>query len=87
MNIKNIKEVFDWLAKNFEDNFYYEQKENYEGLKNIIVSIYDEDEGWKSKTLYFNNQGNVIPNYARQKEIKQQIKQLQEELAKIQKEA
>ena len=82
MNIKNVKEVFDWLAKNFEDNFYYEQKENY--LKTIIVSIYDEDEGWKSKTLYFDNQGNVIPNYARQKEIKQQIKQLQEELEKLQ---
>ena len=86
MNIKNVKEVFDWLVKNYEDNFYYEQKkENY--LNNIIVSIYDEDEGWKNKTLYFDNQGNVIPNYARQKEIKQQIKDLQNELEKLQKEA
>lgn len=82
MNIKNVKQVFDWLAKNYEDNFYYEEKEGY--LKNITVSIYDEDEGWKPKTLYFDNKGNVIPNYARQKEIKQQIKHLQEELTKLQ---
>lgn len=85
MNIENIKEVFDWLVKNYEDNFYYEQKENCNGLTYIIVSIYDEDEGWKNKKLYFDNQGNVIPNYTKQMEIKQQIRKLQEELKKLQK--
>ena len=85
MNIKNVKEVFDWLTKNYEYNFYYEQKEDYNGLKHIIVSIFDEDEGWRNRKLYFDNQGNVIPNYTKQIEIKQQIKKLQEELKNLQK--
>lgn len=84
MNIKNVKEVFDWLAKNYEDNFYYEQEKKNRGeLDNITVSIYDEDEGWKSKTLYFDSQGNAIPNYEKKLEIKRQIRELQEELKKL----
>ena len=85
MNIKEVKEVFNWLTKNFEDSFSYDEQENIiTGMKTIEVSMYDDNNGWIENTLYFNKQGNIIPHYARQLELKEQIKELEKELKKLQ---
>jgi hypothetical protein len=86
MNFINIKIVLDWLKQQFENNFdYCENEQTKTGLKSIKVTIYDNDEGWIEKFLFFDKQGNVIPNYDKQIEIKKQIKELQKELKKLQK--
>lgn len=85
MNFVNVKIVLDWLKQQFENNFdYCENEQTKTGLKNINVMIYDNDEGWIEKFLFFDKQGNIIPNYDKQIEIKKQIKELQKELKKLQ---
>lgn len=83
MNYKNVKKVLDWLTNNFE-SIDYEEKINTEGLIQIEISVYDSIEGYTCQSIYFDKKGDIIPNYTRQIELKQQIKELQAELEKLQ---
>ena len=86
MNFIDVKIVLDWLKQQFEDDFdYCENEQTVNGLKSINVMIYDIDEGWVEKSMFFDKQGNYIPNYDKQIEIKKQIEELQKELKKLQK--
>ena len=83
MNYENVKKVLDWLERNLE-TISYEERVNAEGLIQIEVSTYDTIEGYDCKSMYFDKKGDIIPNYSRQIELKQQIKELQAELEKLQ---
>ena len=81
MNFINVKIVLDLLKQQFEDKFdYLENEQTKTGLKSINIMIYDNDEGWIEKFLFFDKQGNIIPNYDKQIEIKKKIKELQKEV-------
>lgn len=84
MNIKEVEKVLNWLQENFTDTFQYCCVKENNHIE-LIVKIYDEYNGWESKQMFFNNQGFLMPNYAKEKEIKEEIKRLQEELKKLQK--
>ena len=87
MNIENVKQIIKWLEKNFNG---FEYEEGIDGNKEFIeISIhgYDDDEEeniWETKKIYFDKQGNLIPNYEEMKKIKEQIKKLEEELKNLQ---
>lgn len=85
MNFIDVKIVLDLLKQEFKNNFDYgENEQTKNGLKYINVMI-NKGEYWIEKFLFFDKQGNIIPNYDRQMEIKKQIKELQKELKKLQK--
>ena len=87
MNIENVKQIIKWLEKNFSS---FEYEKGIDGNKEFIeISIYsyDDDEGenvWETKKIYFDKQGNLIPNYEEKTKIKEQIKKLEKELKNLQ---
>lgn len=84
MKLKEVWKVLSWLGLHFQDNFNFEKTEVGDGLTKVEISICDSEYGWESDSMYFNKEGDYINEYGKQLEIKRQIKQLQEELKKIQ---
>lgn len=84
MNIKEVVKVLNWLQENFTDTLQYCYTKENNHIE-LIIEMYSEYKGWEEKQMFFDNRGFLIPNYTREKEIKEEIKRLQEELKKIQK--
>lgn len=79
MNIKNVNEVCDLLGLEYRT----EEWETNLAYTSVITGYnsYDEE---IIKTIYFNPKtGLVIPKYEEKLKIKEQIKELQEELKKL----
>ena len=79
MNIKNINEVLDLLG------LKYRTEEWETNLAYIsVVTGYNSYDEEIIKTIYFNPKtGLVIPKYEEKLKIKEQIKELQEKLKKL----
>ena len=86
MEKENFIKVFKWLKKEFFSIFDFDDVVENETTTKIVVSVYDEyEENWSTSSIYFDKLGNVIPNYKKVVETKNQIKILQEELKNLQK--
>lgn len=83
MNIEEIEKVLNWLQENFTNTLQYCWVKGDSHIE-LIIEMYNEYNGWEAKQMFFNNQGFLMPNYTKEKEIKEEIKRLQEELKKLQ---
>ena len=84
MNIKNIKEVLNLLVQSYNDENIFDYTETVQdGVPTITIFIYNGDEGWQEKQIFFDKEGNYIPNYEKMRVIENKIKELQAELKKL----
>lgn len=82
MKIQNIIDVLDL----FEGQIGYYTEELEDNIEYMIICIYNNDNSnlETMKKIYFNSKtGYIISNYEKKKEIKKQIKKLQEELENL----
>lgn len=89
MNKKNIIEVLDLLKETFYISLSYNVFSKEKEITLIRITVDDEDWGWQCADLYFDKNGDIIPDYKEQKqlELKEKIKKLQEEIKELEKES